>query len=84
MTTQETPEPDWSVLIGYEPNTNRCACGATFRAHHKLVLCPDGRLAGVTKDPCPGCGSRTRVTRSSSPPETWTIKSDETETLDGG
>ena len=66
------PEPDWSAFYG-EPNSNRCSCGVEFLSFHKLVLVAS-RAVGITQEPCPGCGSRTSVVRSSSPPESWSLQ----------
>lgn len=62
---------DWSGR-GPVDTTNYCRCGAVFRSHYKFKWI-EGKGVGVTKDPCPACGSHLDIFRSSSDPELVTI-----------
>ena len=62
---------DWGSVF----QTAYCSCGRVFRSHHKLHKLPrSGKLIGVTRDPCPTCGSYLDVNRSSTDPEDMTLK----------
>lgn len=73
-------EPDWTAFDGRDTMENVCACDAVWHSHVKVVNCkpaPDGGksrgMVLVAREPCPGCGSRTKLRRSSSAPERWTL-----------
>ena len=69
----DDPVIDWSVHEKYERSTLACACGAVYLSHYKFLK-HQGRLVGVSKDPCPACGKNIdNIRRAESPPERWTI-----------
>lgn len=70
----DVAEPDWSKFDAHPMNELECRCGAIWHAHSKGVIAA-ARFVIVARTPCPACGSRTNLRRSSSPPETWTIGS---------
>ena len=63
---------DWS---GFGPvcQTIYCRCDAVFRSHHKLVIV-ESTMRGVSQEPCPGCGSHVDAKRSSSDPESYSLR----------
>ena len=63
---------DWRAL---DPvcQTLYCRCGATWRSHHKFVEYK-GKLLSLPEEGCLKCGRRSGVIRSSSDPESWTLK----------
>lgn len=66
---------DWSELDKYAEDYCECKCGATFRSHTKFVWIDAiggiGKI--VSRKPCPSCGSRVNLRRTTSPPERFII-----------
>lgn len=72
----EIDEPDWAPFDRHPLNENLCFCGALWHSHARLCIeKTEARgMRLVTRSTCPGCGSRTHVRRSSSPPESQTLR----------
>jgi hypothetical protein len=61
---------DWSIFDKWPENTCYCRCEAVFRSHSKFHL---DRI--ISRRACPNCGKYDELRRSSSEPETVTVKS---------
>lgn len=73
---------NWKALAEFPKATIFCRCGATFRSHVKHTwisdagcVCGHGFI-GITREPCPRCGSDHDSVSVSHPPETMTILGD--------
>ena len=62
---------DWTPLLQYPPAENFCRCGVVYVSHAKIDM---AIRRTVTRLPCPGCGRDDNLFRSSSPPESVTIR----------
>ena len=65
---------DWSGREKYSPNTITCACGQMFRSHDRF----GADIGIVSQRPCPKCGATTGHRKTSSDPESMTIRGGKT------
>jgi len=56
---------DWKEIKKYPPMECHCSCGAVFHSYTKLKGI-DVNFYQLLETPCPSCGMRTKLTKTSS------------------